>query len=199
MSNQQRDTAGKYASSPSISSGTDAAPRGPASSTTSATDPALRTTDLAGRSSASMPDASAADYPDARTTLMKGAAPGKSGGGHTGGAPGHSFVTRDYDMWGPGGGMGAGEPLDLGQNNFGPDDQALRAAGYGSGESGSSVQTQEGPSQHGRDIPPGGVPGPADPAPAGGRPTGGMPGGGLGGRAATAGAELADLAPFAAL
>jgi hypothetical protein len=117
MSNQQRDSAGKYSAAAAISS---------------ATDPAPFMTPLAGRPA--VPDGSAAIYDNARSM------------------------------------------------------------GYGSNESGTEVRTALGPSQHGRDVPADGVPGPADPTPAGG-----MPPGGLAGAADTSGAELADLGPQEAM
>jgi hypothetical protein len=166
MSSQQRDQAGRF-SGAGNAGGADVAVRTPAgaaapASISSSSDPAQR------GASSSIPDGSADD-------------PGNL----------HSATSAllNRPIGGRGGGM-RGTPV-------GPPVPPSYAARYrslglsGNEVGGGQMQTQEGPSQHGRDIDPGGVPAPAGDTLAGGDAAGD--------EAATAGAELADLAPLAAL
>jgi hypothetical protein len=167
MSSQQRDQAGRF-SGAGNAGGADVAVHTPAGAAapagiSSSSDPAQR------GASSSIPDGSADDpgnLHSATSALLNRPIGGRGGGGMRGtpvGPPVPPSYAARY------------RSLGLSGNEVG----------------GGQMQTQEGPSQHGRDIDPGGVPAPAGDTLAGGDAAGG--------EAATAGAELANLAPLAAL
>jgi hypothetical protein len=153
--NSSRDAQGRWASSPAPNGGEGAgpAPAGPAP----ASDPApgnTSATPLAG--GPRVPDSFS--YPSAAEVLMKNAGyTGGQGGGARPTATGIRVEQPDYDKLGLGA-LGSGG--------------ALRAAGYGSDESGTRIDVG-GRAGHGADVPAAGVPGPGETQP--GEVEGGLP------------------------
>ena len=183
-SNQSRDQAGRWTSSQAGDAGgaaaavhTPAAARTPVSISSGNSDPHVQPAPAA---------ASITDLPTATRPGTGGMSPAASishndDWGNLGSAT-SALVNRP--VGGKGGGMtgvpvGPVKPRDV--------SAGYRRLGLGSNEVGSQVKTQEGSGQHGCDIAPGGVPGPA-----GDTPAGGVPGG-----ADAAGDIAADLLPLA--